>query len=189
MDWLSVADRLDRLASRIAVIVGWLLLVLVAVVCFDVVTRRFFVFYSTFFQELEWHLHTLVFTMALGYAYLRGAHVRIDIIRDRMTPRGRSYLELAGILLFLLPFCTLIGWFGLTHAHQSFVQGEASTSAQGIPFRFLIKSTIPIGMGLMIIAAIAVAIRHVLFLAGRAPPAETFHAEIPGAGHTVRSDA
>ena len=34
---------------------------------------------STRLQELEWQLHTVLFTMWLGYAYLKNAHVRIDV--------------------------------------------------------------------------------------------------------------
>ena len=153
---------------------GWLLVLLVVVVCVDVVTRKFITFHSTFLQELEWHIHTLVFALSFGFAYLRGTHVRIDIIRDRLSRRARAKLELVGIVVSLVPFVTLILWFGIEFSYQSFVQQEGSTSAQGIPHRWIIKSMIPIGMILLLLATLATFIRACLFLAGKTTAPEAF---------------
>ncbi|MDE0718889.1 MAG: TRAP transporter small permease subunit, partial [Rhodospirillaceae bacterium] len=57
------------------------------VIIFDVVSRRFFVLGSTKLQELEWHLHTVLFIFCLGYAFLPNAHVRIDLFRSRISNR------------------------------------------------------------------------------------------------------
>lgn len=86
----AFADRLDRFVTFVGMAGGWLLFLLAAVVCFDVTTRKFFVFQSTLMQEMEWHIHTVIFFLALGMAYLRGSHVRIDIFRDKMSERARQ---------------------------------------------------------------------------------------------------
>jgi TRAP-type mannitol/chloroaromatic compound transport system permease small subunit len=156
---------------------GWMIAVLVVVVCIDVVTRKFITFHSTFLQELEWHLHTIVFTLSFGFAYLRGAHVRIDVIRDRLSKPARARLELAGIILLLVPFAVLLLWVGITFAHQAFVQNEGSTSAQGIPHRWIIKSFIPIGMVLLLTATVATAIRAWCYLQGKTGAPEAFESE------------
>lgn len=174
---LALADRLDCFISRIGMIGGWAIVLLVVVVCVDVVTRKFITFHSTFLQELEWHIHTVVFTLSFGFAYLRGAHVRIDVIRDRLTRPARARLELVGILLLLVPFAILILWVGVTFAHQAFVQNEGSTSAQGIPHRWIIKSLIPVSMLLLLTAAVATAARTWCYLQGRGTPPEAFESE------------
>lgn len=173
----SLADRLDRFVSRAGMAGGWMIAVLVLVVCVDVVTRKFITFHSTFLQELEWHIHTVVFTLSFGFAYLRGAHVRIDVIRDRLSRPARARLELAGIILLLVPFALLILWLGVSFAHQAFVQHEGSTSAQGIPQRWIIKSFIPVGMVLLLAATAATAIRAWCYLRGQAAPPQAFESE------------
>jgi TRAP-type mannitol/chloroaromatic compound transport system permease small subunit len=171
---LRGAERLDRVVSGAGMVGGWMILLLVAVVCLDVVTRKFITFHSTFLQELEWHIHTVVFTLSFGFAYVRGAHVRIDVIRDRLSRTARARLELAGIILLLIPFAMLILWLGVTFAHQAFAQNEGSTSAQGIPHRWIIKSFIPVGMVLLLTAAVATAIRAWCYLRGEGGPPEAF---------------
>jgi len=171
---LQRAERLDRVVSAAGMAGGWMIMLLVVVVCVDVITRKFITFHSTFLQELEWHIHTMVFALSFGFAYLRGAHVRIDVIRDRLSRTARARLELAGIILLLVPFALLILWVGITFAHQAFVQNEGSTSAQGIPHRWIIKSLIPLGMVLLLTAAGATAMRAWCYVRGETGPPEAF---------------
>lgn len=183
---LELADRLDRLITRIGMAGGWLIVLLVVVVCVDVVTRKFITFHSTFLQELEWHIHTMVFALSFGFAYLRGAHVRIDVIRDHLSPPARARLELVGIILLLVPFALLILWVGVAFAHQALVQQEGSTSAQGIPHRWIIKSFIPVAMVLLLTAAVATALRAWCFLQGKCSAPQAFEPEAAAPATGVR---
>ncbi|MVW70343.1 TRAP transporter small permease subunit [Bordetella sp. 15P40C-2] len=169
-----IAGKIDRCVTFIGMAAGWLLFALTAVVCFDVITRKFFVFQSTFLQELEWHLHTVIFFLAIPMAYLRGIHVRIDILRDRMGDRGRAKLELIGLFLLAIPFTLFLLKYGIDFVAQSYAQNEGSTSMQGIHHRWIIKSIIPIAMLLTLLSLIATVIRGVLFLAGKGPVPEAF---------------
>lgn len=171
---LNLADRLDRFTSAVGMTGGWMIVLLVLVVCLDVVTRKFMTFQSTLLQEMEWHIHTVVFALSFGFAYLRGAHVRIDVIRDRLSGRARAKLEIVGIIVFLVPFALLILWFGTAFAYQAFVQIEGSTSAQGIPHRWIIKSLIPLSMVLLLVATAATVIRISYFLRGKTTAPEAF---------------
>src|ERR671919_1004814 len=105
---LGVSDAIDRVLQRIAQVFGWLFLVLVAVICWDVLTRKvgFQIpgFGSTPVQELEWHLHGALFLFWLGYAYVRNVHVRIDILTANLTPRKAAWLEIIGIVAFAVPY-------------------------------------------------------------------------------------
>ncbi len=46
--------------------------------------------------------------MTLGYAYVRCAHVRVDVIRERLRPKARERIELVGLLLLMLPFALVV---------------------------------------------------------------------------------
>lgn len=170
----AFADRLDRFVTFVGMAGGWLLFLLAAVVCFDVTTRKFFVFQSTLLQEMEWHIHTVIFFLALGMTYLRGSHVRIDIFRDKMSERARAKLELFGMLFLMLPFTFLLFRYGIDFVMQSYAQNEGSVSMQGIHHRWIIKSIIPTAMVLLFLALGATLIRIVLYLKGLAPAPEAF---------------
>jgi TRAP-type mannitol/chloroaromatic compound transport system permease small subunit len=162
------SDGVDRALTWIARVAAWAGVVLIAITIFDVVTRRFFVLGSTKLQELEWHFHAILFCLLIGYAYLKDAHVRIDLIRERMSERTQWWIELLGCLLFLIPYCALVVYFSYDFTLRSFMDQETSASATGLTHRWIIKSVVPIGFSLLGLAGIAVALRKIAELFG--PP-------------------
>lgn len=163
---MRVSEGLDRVIVKIGRVAAWAGLALIAVTIFDVVTRRFLVLGSTKLQELEWHFHVILFAFCLGYAYLKDAHVRIDLVRERLSERTQWWLEVAGCLLFLLPFCAMVVWYGINFTYRSFAISEVSASATGLSYRWLIKAVIPIGFTLLGLAGIAVLLRKFVELFG-----------------------
>jgi TRAP-type mannitol/chloroaromatic compound transport system permease small subunit len=60
---LKLAEGLQRLLEVIARASGWLLVVMAAVTCFDVLTRKIGLSLPfTKLQELEWHFHAALFS-------------------------------------------------------------------------------------------------------------------------------
>src|SRR5688572_863356 len=104
---LEISNTIDRVLKAIAFTFGWLFVVLVAVIVFDVVTRKagfqlsvFGIdFGSTRLQEMEWHIHGMLFLTWIGYAYVRNAHVRIDVFTAGLSERKAAWLELGGCLI------------------------------------------------------------------------------------------
>lgn len=162
------SEAIDSLLTRIGKLAAWAGVALITVTIFDVITRRFFVLGSTKLQELEWHFHVILFAFLIGYAYLKDAHVRIDLVRERLPLRVQWWLELGGCLLFLIPYCALVVYFSLDFLHRSFVDNEVSSAATGLSHRWIIKSTLPIGFTLLGLAGVAIAFRKIVELFG--PP-------------------
>lgn len=162
------SDAVDHVLTWIARVAAWAGVILIGITIFDVVTRRFFVLGSTKLQELEWHFHVILFIFLLGYAYLKDAHVRIDVIREGLSDRTQWWIELLGCLFFLIPYCALVVYFSYDFALRSYMGSETSASATGLTHRWIIKSTIPIGFALLGLAGVAVALRKIAELFG--PP-------------------
>lgn len=156
---LALANGLAWPCRLFAVFCGVLLFVLAAVIVYDVIGRRFFATGSVFLQELEWHLHGAIAVLAFGYAYLKDAHVRIDVFAGKLEKRIRLRLEIAVILLFLVPFMALLTVYGTEFAWRSFVRGEGSIGGMGVPHRFVIKSAVPLSAVLAILGGLSVALR------------------------------
>lgn len=170
----STAGGVDRRLSGLVVLIGRamgvLLLAIVAVILFDVATRGSLYVGSTALQELEWHLHATVLMLTLGYAYLTDSHVRIGLVRDRLPVRVQAGIEAAGCLLLLLPFTAVAIYYGVDYATTSFGQMEGSPSPGGLPYRWVVKSTVPLGMLLLLLAGVVVFARAVRILAGADVP-------------------
>jgi TRAP-type mannitol/chloroaromatic compound transport system permease small subunit len=129
-----------------------------------VIARQFFHFQLTPWQELEWHLFFALVFLTLGNAYLADRHVRIDIVRDRMSERTRAMIEIAGFFLALLPFALVLIYLGTTPAWDSFMVGERSRAPLGLPYRWIIKSMIPVGALLLLLSGVVVTLRNVRIL-------------------------
>jgi TRAP-type mannitol/chloroaromatic compound transport system permease small subunit len=123
---------------------------------------------STRVQEMEWHLHAALFLLVLGYAYVKDAHVRIELVRDMMRPRMRVWVELLGSVLFMVPYCYVVMKYGIENAIRSYDIGESSAALTGLPYRFIIKSMLPLGFALIAIAGLSVAMRCIVYLFGPA---------------------
>ncbi len=164
--------RIQEFLARIVVGVGkisaWLSIPLMVVIIFDVVTRRFFVLGSTKLQEAEWHIHAVLFLLCIGFTYIEDAHVRIDLLRERLSTRARDWVEFVGCIIFVIPYCLIVTYFAEDFVERSWAVGEASDSATGLPYRWAIKAGLPIGLFVLLLSGITVLLRKIIELFGPA---------------------
>lgn len=161
---LSLSNALGRFVERVGMLAAWTALVLVVVIMFDVIGRHFFSTGSAKLQELEWHLHAILFMFCLGLGYVHDTHVRIDIIRERLSLRVQCWIEIVGCIFFLFPFCLVVIYYGFELTQRSWLASEISSSATGLPYRWLIKASIPAGMIVLLLAGISVLLRSIVRL-------------------------
>lgn len=164
MSLIKISDSISWLVRGLGFMAGVFLLLLISVTLFDTVSRRFFVVGSTFLQEMEWHLNTIIFSFAIGYAYIEGVHIRIDIMRENFSLRKRAIVEIAGILVFLIPYCILIIYHGINFSQASYQIGEGSSSGIGLPQRWIIKSVLSLGMFVLLLSGVAILLRAIATL-------------------------
>jgi len=180
MSVIGACRAVERGIVWLGALVAWVTLIpLIAVSVYDMVGRQFFHVGSTRLQELEWHLFLAVVMLGLGFAYLRDAHVRIDLVRDRLSPRKRAWIELFGCLLVLVPFCMVLIVHGGELALNAFATTERARAPLGLPMRWIIKSTLPVGGFLLLLAGLSIGVRNALYLAGRAACPAPTGAEVP----------
>jgi TRAP-type mannitol/chloroaromatic compound transport system permease small subunit len=171
---LRVANFLYRLLERIAEASGWLLIVLMAVTCVDVVFRKFGVvgFPYTQAQEFEWHLHTAIFSAWMGFNYCINAHPRVDSYTERLSFRRKAWIELIGCVIFALPYMLVLVWYGWDFVKTAYVFNESSDAALGLPYRWIIKGVMYAGFWLLVLGIISVMLRLIVFLFGKRPAEE-----------------
>ncbi len=129
--------------------------------------------------ELQWHLFAVMVMLSGAFTYAENAHVRVDLVYSRISPRSRAVVDLVGDALFLLPFCAIVGWLSLRFVALAFNSGEQSDYG-GLTDRYLVKSLLPIGLGLLFFAGLGRIIRNIGFLLN---PASRRHAVTQGDLH------
>ena len=169
MSLKSVLNAVERGIVVVSLVSAWVLIpLMIAIRVFDIVARRYNASPSNLIQSLEGRAFFFLVFLSFGYAYLRNAHVRVDILRIRFSPRGRAWLEIAGILLAIVPLSVVVIGYGIEYSHQSFLIGEREAIALGLPLKWAVKGMMPFGMGLLFVAGLVILIRNILFLTGRA---------------------
>ncbi len=176
---LNLAEYLDRFPRFIGKCAGFIVLPLIAVIMFDVITRKidflrigmsqlsfYWLIEPIKLQDMEWHLHAIILMMSFGFAYLNNAHVRVDIFREMFGRRGQAWIEFWGILLLAIPYLAIAIYFSAVFVKISFMQGEGSESLTGITHRYIIKSVMVIGFTFTMSAFLATFIRLCALLFG-----------------------
>lgn len=158
---------IDTLNFWVGRLVSWVTLLVVLVVFVDVVMRYAFRTSYVFTQEMEWHLFSFIFLMGAGYTLLKDGHVRVDIFYQRMSPRARAWINLIGVLLLLIPGCCLVITTSYKFAYTSWLIGEGSPDPGGVPYRFIIKSMIPMGFSLILLQGISLGLKSLLTILGK----------------------
>lgn len=181
---VSQLPPLLRLAAAIEAPIRWagalcgLCTLAVVALTFGLVVLRYgFDTGSIATQELVLHLNATAFLLGGAYALLRDAHVRVDILQQRWSPRTQRRVELAGLVLLLLPFCAALFWASLDYVAASWSLREGSREAGGLPGLYLVKSLIPTAAVLLALAGLARALRLLSSDDGMtdASPAEVHH--------------
>jgi multidrug efflux pump len=172
--WIRQAFR--RLAARgpvetvvtvLAVIVAWVMILeMIVVRIFDIVTKQFANPPSVWFQAVEWSAFWTFIILTVAYAYFRDAHVRVDIIRERLPAKVQAIIEVAGFFVLLAPVCIIVMWFGVDYVGRSFMDEEPSGALLGSPTRFIFKAMLPFGFLLLLLAGVTVTIRNLRLLKG-----------------------
>ncbi len=157
---------IDRLNFWIGSGVGWVSFIIVLVVFTDVVMRYVFNRSYVFVRELEWQLFSFIFLMGAGYTLLKDGHVRVDVFYQKLSAKGKAWVNLFGVLFLLLPGCFLVISTSAKFAITAWLTLEGSSDPGGIPYRFVIKSAIPLGFLLVALQGISIGIRSFLEIKG-----------------------
>ena len=143
--------------------------ILVAVIAVNVVMRYAFGRGRVEFEEIQWHLYAIGFLLPLGWCALVDAHVRIDVFAEHYRRRVKLWIELFGLLAWLLPFIFVVLWYSVPFIEYSLRIQEVSEAPGGLPYRFAIKAFLFIGFFILGLAAVSRLTRVIAALRGAAP--------------------
>jgi len=165
---LKLSRWIDRLNDIIGSGVYWLCFVMVLVAAFNSIVRyggRFtgFDWSSNAYLEAQWYLFSIVFLLGAAYTLRHDGHVRVDVIFGRLSAKRQAWIDLAGTVLFLIPFCALMIWVSIPMVTDSWSVMEMSPDPGGLP-RYPIKTLIPSAFFLLLLQAISMIIRSVAMI-------------------------
>ena len=156
VDWVS--ERFSKLGS-------WAVL-LAAMICAGNAFIRYGVDWSSN-GLLEIQRYLFAYTVMVGAPYVLkvNEHVRVDLIYGKLKGNWPVYVDLFGIIVFLLPVMGFLAWLSWPFFLRALTSGEMSQNAGGL-IRWPAVLALPLGFTMMWLQGISELIKRLAYLGG-----------------------
>ena len=167
---LKVSHLIDNLSEFLGKVAIYLTLLLVVIGFYNVVARYVGRFIgqnlsSNRFIETQWYIFSIIFFLMFAYNLKHDVNVRVDFLYAKWSPRRKAWIDLIGTVLVLIPFCVMGIWVTINPVIFSWTLWEMSPDPGGLP-RAPIKSFIIVAFGVLLLQAVAQAIKYAAVLTG-----------------------
>ena len=160
---LAFARRVDRLSDRFATVAAWAVLASCLISAGNAIVRYGLDTSSNAWLEIQWYLFAACVMLGAAQVLRLNEHVRVDVLYGRCPARARVWIDLLGLLFFLLPVMGLMLWLSWPLFVQAFVSGERSGNVGGL-VRLPALLLLPLGFALVALQGVAEAIKRVAWL-------------------------
>jgi TRAP-type mannitol/chloroaromatic compound transport system permease small subunit len=162
---LALSRGIDTLNEHLGRLVYWCVLVMVLVSAGNATSRYALNLASNAWLELQWYLFAAVFLLCSGYTLLHNEHIRIDVVSSHLSRRTQVWIDVFGLLFFLLPMSLFIMWLSWPIFMNAWTSGEISGSAGGL-IRWPVRLLVPLGFFLLSLQGFSELIKRIAFLMG-----------------------
>ena len=165
---LRLSATIDGLNERIGKAATWLVLIVVVISAGNAVMRYGIDWSSNGLLEIQWYLFSAIFLLCSGYVFLKNEHIRIDVVAGRFSARTQNWIDVFGIVVFLLPAAVLVLYLSWPVFMNAWKSGEGSPNPGGL-VRWPVRLMLPAGFLLLTLQAFSELFKRLAFLTGSGP--------------------
>jgi len=144
---------------------GWAVMASCFISCANAFVRFGFSISSNAWLEIQWYLFAVCVMLGASLVLRVNEHVRVDIFYGKLSPRGKVYIDLFGLIFFLLPLMGLMFDLSLPLFFRMFESGEMSSNAGGL-IRWPAMLMLPLGFALLFIQGFFEIVKRIAWLRG-----------------------
>jgi TRAP-type C4-dicarboxylate transport system permease small subunit len=160
--YVRYVDAVNRVLGSV---VMYLALVMMGILLFASITRYVFNVPFVWIIELSQFLMAAYYILGGGYSMQLDAHVRMDVLYERWTPRTRAFTD--SITVFCVVFYLIYLMLGgISSSAYALKYDQVNYSAWAPPMA-PIKIIMTVGIALMLLQAIAIFFRDLARVTGR----------------------
>jgi TRAP-type mannitol/chloroaromatic compound transport system permease small subunit len=160
---LAFAHGIDWLNDKFGAIAKWAVTLACAISAGNAFIRYGLDISSNAWLEIQWYLFAACVMLGASQVLRLNEHVRVDIFYGKLSSRGRVWLDLLGIVFFLLPSMAVMLYYAWPLFLQTLRSGEMSSNAGGL-IRWPAMLMLPLGFFLVILQGISEAIKRIGWL-------------------------
>jgi len=154
-------DSINEFAGKVTC---FLVVGLIIILCYEVISRY------VFNNPTIWVLETSKMIMGIfsvcgwSYAYLHDKHVRVDIFYSNFSRRGKAWVNVIMLVIFLIPFNIITIFVGIKKAAFAYKIGQKMIESSWCPPAAPILTVLVIGFSLFGLQSISQFIQELYFL-------------------------
>jgi TRAP-type mannitol/chloroaromatic compound transport system permease small subunit len=152
---ISVIQTIDAVSDFVGRIVCWLIIPLVGGLAYEVVARYVFNAPTSWAYDTSYMLYGSLFMLGAGYALLRGAHIRTDMLYQNWSPRRQGAIDAVCYLFLFFPAMVFLLWMGGQEAWHAWIIGERSDASPWRPILYPFKAVIPVTAILLLLQGVS----------------------------------
>ena len=160
---IPIVSFLTSIVTIITTKTAWINMLVMFTILVQVTLRYGFHAGEAWVDEFIWHLYAF-FMFGLSYAITTDSHIRVDIVHMKFTRKKQRIIEVLGIVFLIMPFTIIIFDHSVGWVHHSFMANEFSENTTGLPYRWVVKSLLPISLVLIFIASLSELIKNIVLL-------------------------
>lgn len=165
----------SRVVDRVGLVFGkaaeWMVGLACVISAGNAVVRYGLSMSSNAWLEVQWYLFAGTVMFGAAYTLRRNEHVRVDLLYGNMSERTRLWVDVLGIIFFLMPAMLLLTWMTWPFFWESWVRGETSSNAGGL-LRWPVKLVLPVGFAMLCLQGLSELIKRIALLRGEKPDVE-----------------
>ncbi|HNH35970.1 MAG TPA: TRAP transporter small permease subunit [Rhodocyclaceae bacterium] len=165
---LKFAALIDGINERVGKAATWLVLIVVVISAGNAVMRYGINWSSNGLLEIQWYMFSGIFLLCAGYVFLKNEHIRIDVVAGRFSARTQNWIDVFGILIFLLPMALLTMYLSWPVFMNAWHTGEGSPNPGGL-IRWPVRLLMPVGFLLLTLQAFSELVKRLAFVTGNGP--------------------
>jgi len=159
----AFARFMDAVSDRFGVIAKWAVLASCFISASNAVVRYLASYSSNAFLEIQWYLFAACVMLGAAQVLRVNEHVRVDVFYGRFGGKTQVWIDLFGLVFFLVPVMITMLYFSLPLFIRMFETHEMSNNAGGL-VRWPAMLMLPLGFTLMLLQGIAEIIKRVAWL-------------------------
>lgn len=148
---MNFLEKISMISEYITKYFFYIMFILVIV---NILLRYIFNINFIFMQELVMYLHAFIFLFGISICLKENSHVRIDVFSNKLGAEVKKYIEILGTVFLIIPFCLFVVYESTPIIIRSWEMLESSGEPGGLPFIYILKSSIYVFASLLLIQAL-----------------------------------
>jgi len=162
---LGFSRGMDAVSAGAGKLAEWCVLAACLVSAGNAVMRYGFSLSSNAWLEVQWYLFAGIIMLGAAHTLRRNGHVRVDLVYGIVRERTRLWIDVFGLVFFLLPGMLLLAWMTWPFFLDSWMREEVSPNAGGL-LRWPVKLLLPVGFALVALQGLAELVKRIAALSG-----------------------